>query len=271
MALDGGGIRGLLEVLLLQDLLTRLNTLSGRPDGVLADYFDLMAGTSTGGMIALASGLCRKPLSELEQLYMTMGKEVFNAGAASKAAGVVRDAAQYSAAGLEKQLKRVFGADTPLLLPDREQAGTCHVFVVAVSNRSSNPQPFLLRSWREETKRHPLGTHLGRLWEAARATSAAPFYFPAYRHEASGHPLDDGGIFRNNPTCLALDEAQELWPGRELGCVASFGTGRPSLKPQDASIYGGEEKSLWQKVTSPLSSAASQGKARFKTLLAMAT
>ena len=61
--------------MLLQDLLQRLNRLSGRPDGVLADYFDLMAGTSTGGMIALASGICRKPLSELEELYMTMGKE----------------------------------------------------------------------------------------------------------------------------------------------------------------------------------------------------
>lgn len=274
LTLDGGGIRGLMEVLLLQDLLQRLNRLSGRPDGVLADYFDLMAGTSTGGMIALASGISRKPLSELEELYMTMGEQVFKGGSLLKAVGVVSDAAQYSADGLEKQLKRVFGEDRPLLTQRSQQAptpGTCHVFVVAVSNRSKNPQPFLLRNWHEETKRHPLGTCQGKLWQAARATSAAPFYFPAFHHEASDHPLDDGGIYRNNPTCLALSEVQALWPGRELGCVASFGTGRPSLKPQDASIYGGEHKSLWQKVTSPVSSAASQGAARFQTLVSMAT
>ena len=68
LALDGGGIRGLMEVLLLKELLQRCNQKSGKPDGVLADYFDLMAGTSTGGLIALASGVLRMPLEELEEL-----------------------------------------------------------------------------------------------------------------------------------------------------------------------------------------------------------
>ncbi len=157
---------------------------------------------------------------------------------------MLRDAAMYRPDGLERQLKRKFGAEQPLLtVQSAGQQGACHVFVVSVSARVTPAKPFLFRNWKEAKTRNPLGTCEGRLWEAGRCTSAAPFYFPPYHHRESKQHLDDGGIYRNNPTGLALAEAQALWPGRRLGCIVSLGTGRPSLKAQQHSY--GAKNSTW--------------------------
>lgn len=74
-----------------------------------------------------------------------------------------------------------------------------------------------------------------KAWEAARATSAAPSYFAPFKHRknfnkvgflrAGEHVLVDGGIYANNPTKVALQEAEAIWPGRPVSLVLSLGTG----------------------------------------------
>lgn len=178
---------------------------------------------------------------------MTMGRTVFNAGFRQRVMGVIKDAAQYSPNGLEKQLKQEFGADSPLLtIENAGEQGACHVFVVAVAAQVTPAKPFLFRNWKESKTRNPLGTYEGRLWEAGRCTSAAPFYFPPYHHQPSGQHLDDGGIYRNNPTGLALTESEELWPGRRLGCIVSLGAGKRSNKAQKHSY--GAKNSTWFRI-----------------------
>jgi len=68
-------------------------------------------------------------------------------------------------------------------------------------------------------------THLGcKVWEAARATSAAPTFFK--RLEIGNQPFIDGGLGRNNPSKLVLAEAKVVFPTRPIGCLVSIGTGQ---------------------------------------------
>lgn len=173
-----------------------------------------------------------------------MGSTVFSDGYLQRGRGLIKDAAQYRPDGLEQELKEKFGADSPLLtIQNAGEQGACHVFVVAVAAQVTPAKPFLFRNWKESKTRNPLGTCEGKLWEAGRCTSAAPFYFPPYHHRPSGEHLDDGGIFRNNPTGLALTESWMLWPGRRIGCIVSLGTGKPSIKAQEHSY--GAKNSTW--------------------------
>ncbi|KAJ4375977.1 hypothetical protein N0V83_001257 [Neocucurbitaria cava] len=95
----------------------------------------------------------------------------------------------------------------------------CRTFVVASPTRGSGDNAALLRSY---------GTPLdspspGRIWEIGRATSAAPTFFSPIVIDMIKY--GDGGLMANNPTRLAIQEANELWPGRSIGCLLSLGTG----------------------------------------------
>ncbi len=71
-------------------------------------------------------------------------------------------------------------------------------------------------------------THLGcKVWEAARATSAAPTFFK--RLEIGNQPFIDGGLGCNNPSKLVLVEAKVVYPTRQIGCLVSIGTGQAEI------------------------------------------
>jgi hypothetical protein len=95
----------------------------------------------------------------------------------------------------------------------------CRTFVVAVSTRGAGKQAALLRSYGVSWA----SPFLGKIWEAARATSAAPTFFEPI--EINGIKYGDGALGYNNPTHLAITEARDLWPKRPFGCVISLGTG----------------------------------------------
>src|SRR5258708_2689210 len=83
--------------------------------------------------------------------------------------------------------------------------------------------PVLLRTYQSRE------VHLGcKIWEAARATSAAPTFFK-WIEIGRGQPFIDGGIGRNNPSRLLLDEAKGLFGARTLGCLVSIGTGQAEI------------------------------------------
>lgn len=226
LSIDGGGIRGLVPA----RVLARLEALTGQP---VRRLFDLIAGTSTGGILALA--LTRPdalPARALATLYRTHGPTVFAAPPGrwlGTAGGLLGPT--YAVEGLEALLAAFLGE---VRLADAET----HVLVPAYD--ITRHRPVLFRSW---------GSEAGRLAmrEVARATSAAPTYFPPASLETEGMALHliDGGVFANNPALCALAEAGRLAPGRAV-LMLSLGTGETPLRRMGADA-GGWGKVGWMR------------------------
>jgi predicted acylesterase/phospholipase RssA len=220
LAIDGGGIRGIIPARVLQAIEEHMR----RPVSAL---FDLVAGTSTGALVAL--GLT-KPASagpaapayaaaDLVSLYLDHGGEIFHSSLARRlttADGLL--GVRYPAGPIEAVLADRFG-DTMLSEALTE--------VVVPSYDLSQPAPFFFkRRYPREDPRFDV-----RMAAAARATSAAPTYFdPAPLEPFAGerqHALIDGGVFANDPAVSAYAEALDLWGGDVEIQVVSIGTGQP--------------------------------------------
>jgi uncharacterized protein len=212
LAIDGGGIRGIIPAMILAEIEAQ----TGQPAAAL---FDLMAGTSTGGIISLVlsvnggAGQPRYRATDLVDLYATRGQDIFSRSfwqGVSTVAGFTEE--KYPAEPLEAILEEYLG-DALL-----ESALTK---VLVSSYEIETRTPFFFKSWRDETK-----TLMMR--QAARATSAAPTYFqPALvLAEDKRLALIDGGVFINNPAMSAYAEARRVFPGETDLLVVSLGTGQ---------------------------------------------
>ena len=223
LALDGGGIRGIIPGRILQEIETR----TGRP---IADLFDLVAGTSTGGILTLgltAPGEDGKPLNsaaDMLGLYLEHGAEIFPDSILLdvKSLWGLADV-RYSAAPLEKLLDGHFG-ETLL-----SQALT---EVVIPSYDLTKPGPFFFKREYARSEKHAWDVPMAKV---ARATSAAPTYFdparlPAFEDEGD-HALVDGGTFANNPAISGYVDALRLWGADAQIHVVSIGTGLPPQVP----------------------------------------
>lgn len=215
LSIDGGGILGLIPAVVLAEIEAR----TGR---VAAELFDLVAGTSTGGIIAcaVAAGI---PAAEVAGLYRDRGREIFSGSLGHRvgtAFGLVGP--QYGAAGLEAALADVFGdrrlseAGVELLVPAYDIEARCPVLFKSSKARINGRRDFLLR-------------------DVARATSAAPTYFPparvtSYSGEVAVAAVD-GGLYANNPSACALAQVAKTG-GLSDVVMVSLGTGaseRPYL------------------------------------------
>ena len=212
LSIDGGGIRGIIPAMLLM-------AIEERTDRTVASLFDLMAGTSTGGIISLmlnlngGNGAPKYRAADVLDLYVQRGTDIFPRSfwqGVSSAAGLTEE--KYPAEPLEAILKEYLG-DALL-----EEALTK---VLVSSYEIETRSPFFFKSWREETK-----SVLMR--QAARATSAAPTYFqPALMMVGDKKlALIDGGVFVNNPAMSAYAEARRLFPDERDLLVVSLGTGQ---------------------------------------------
>jgi len=190
LALDGGGIKGAFSASVLADFEENL----GEP---LVDYFDLIAGTSTGGIIALGLGL-GLPAKDILGFYETHGATIFSGarGLAGRLLG-----AKYDSRPLQSALQGVFGdrllgeANTKLVIPSTNlETGEVHVFKTAHHERFDRD-------------------YKARVVDVALSTAAAPTYFRTHRLPA-GTPLIDGGVWANNPMGAAAVEALGVleWP-----------------------------------------------------------
>ena len=210
LSIDGGGIRGILPAVIL-------GAIADRVGGDLAAHFDLIAGTSTGGIIAVGIGTaCNqgKPYTpaELLGLYVQNGSQIFRKNWFTSETELVHP--KYSPDSLEKVLATFFAdtslsaALTPLLISSYDLQGQI---------------PFFFKS-------HRIAADPGYDWkvaEAARATSAAPTYFPPL-HLVRGnedYALVDGGVYVNNPAMAAYSEARNLYPQATDFVVVAVGTG----------------------------------------------
>lgn len=206
LSVDGGGIRGILPGTILEYIEDELRRLDGN-DRRLADYFDLVAGTSTGGILSLAllvPGPDGRPLytaHEATQLYINEGGRIFTRSLWQKistAEGLNDE--KYHAGPLEEVLNKYFGDARlgdllrPCLVTAYEIEKRHSVFFTSVKARNNPQHNYLVR-------------------DAARATSAAPTYFEPAAVRAEVGPiryLIDGAMFANNPAMCAYSEARTL-------------------------------------------------------------
>jgi len=214
LAFDGGGILGLLSAVILRRLLAK------RP-GMLAGI-DLLAGTSTGGIIALAVAF-GVPVDEIITLYREKGRRIFDDSWLDD----LRDlggltGADYDSQRLKSELTRVFGTARLRDLRGRR------VLVAAfdLDNLDRVPRPGEVRHWKPKFFHNFPGSDSDgaeSIVDVAMRTSAAPTYFPSYQG------FIDGGVVANNPSLAAVAQALDSRAGAQvLGDIRllSLGTGR---------------------------------------------
>ena len=210
LSIDGGGIRGIIPAMVVAHIERKLN----KP---AHELFDLLVGTSTGGILAL--GLSRPGANRPAQfsarrvvkLYEEQGANIFEYSLWRKlrTVGGILDEA-YSHEVLEDILGKYFAGAT---LAD------CEVPTMVTSYDIQNRRTVFLKSWH--------GDHQPLLCrDAARATSAAPTYFEPKPIDTGdvASVLIDGGIFMNSPSVSAYAEARKLFPDDPIA-VLSLGTG----------------------------------------------
>lgn len=207
LSIDGGGIRGIIPGQILVLLEEKLQKRTGNPEARIADFFDFIAGTSSGGILTCIY-LCPDPQNparprftaqEAVEFYLQRGKQIFSQTLGHKIrslGGIIQK--KYSAATFEKLLANYFldlkmsDLLKPCLIPAYDiQKRRAYFFTQhdAIADEKSN---FLVR-------------------EVARATSAAPTFFEVAKVTSltnNFYPLIDGGVFANNPALCAYAEVR---------------------------------------------------------------
>lgn len=230
LALDGGGIRGVLTLQILERIEALLAAASGAGPGFrLCDYFDYIGGTSTGAIIA--AGLARgMSVAELIEFYREVGPEMFE-----KTHLLERLHSLYKSDPLVAKLQRVFGVETTL------EAGNLRTLLLVVTRNVTTDSPWPVSSNPAARYNSPLRPDCNLrvpLWKLVRASTAAPVYFPP--ETLNWDPSDpmktfvfvDGGVTPfNNPAFLLFRMATqpsyllEFPTGERNLLVVSVGTG----------------------------------------------
>jgi len=231
LALDGGGIRGMMTVEVLAEIESLLRKKLGRGDDfVLADYFDFVAGTSTGAIIAACISFGMK-VSEIRDFYISSGKEMFD-----KAFLLKRFRYKYEDEKLAGKMQEVFGKDMTL---GSDKLKTVLMMVMRNASTDSpwpiSNNPFAKYNRPERRMDPHFDCNLDiPLWQLVRASTAAPVYFPPEVVTVGKHEFVfvDGGITTyNNPAfqafLMATVEPYTMnWPvGEDKMLVVSIGTG----------------------------------------------
>lgn len=233
LSIDGGGIRGIIPAMILTEI-------EDRTGKRIAELFDLIAGTSTGGILALGltkPGSDNSPAytaGELVKLYDDEGTNIFSRSVWHRIRALGNAVEEkYPSHPIENILDEYFG-DAVL-----SQAITD---VLVTSYEIEQRRPFFFKS--HKAKQNPEEDDF-LMKQAARATSAAPTYFEPEKIKISG-PLErlaliDGGVYANNPAACALVEATGKFnkPPEEV-YMLSLGTGeltRP-IRYEDAKGWG---------------------------------
>ncbi len=234
LALDGGGIRGAMTLEILAEIERQLRELRGAgPEFRLSDFFDYVAGTSTGAIIAagIARGLS---VAELLDFYVSVGPQMFD-----RAALWQRWKHLYDADPLRQKLQEVFGAETDL----GPESLCCLLLVVTRNATTDSPWPISSNPLARYNERSRPDCNLAiPLWRLVRASTAAPVFFPPEVIEwdpndpAKAFVFVDGGVTPyNNPALLlyrmaTLPEYRLGWPsGEDQLMLVSVGTGAAPL------------------------------------------
>jgi uncharacterized protein len=206
LSIDGGGIRGVIPGTILMQLEKIIQKMDTKSSGKLGDYFDLVAGTSTGGILSCLylmpgdDGKAKYSAEDAVNLYLKNGHTIFDRTLMEKlssAGGVIHE--KYRADPLSGLLQQYFGEETldhfirPSLITSYEITDRKAIFFTST-----------------DAKDGPLFNF--KIKDVARATSAAPTYFPPANIQSvlgQSFSLVDGGLYANNPALCAYAEARK--------------------------------------------------------------
>ena len=236
LTLDGGGIRGMMTVEVLAEIENQLRQNLGRGDDfVLADYFDFVAGTSTGAIIAACISIGMK-MSDIRTFYISSGEEMFD-----KAFLLKRFRHKYEDEKLAAKMQEVFGKDAAGkdLTLGSDKLKTVLMMVMRNATTDSpwpvSNNPFARYNQPERRKEPHCDCNLDfPLWQLVRASTAAPVYFPpeVIKMGKNEFIFVDGGITTyNNPAFQAflmatVEPYKMAWTaGEDKMLVVSIGTG----------------------------------------------
>jgi hypothetical protein len=252
LAIDGGGIRGVLALEVLQKIEDLLKAKSGRADLCLADYFDYISGTSTGGIIAaaLSTGMT---VADILTFYEQAGAQMF-----TKANLLKRLRYKFDSEPLALKLKEVFVADTTL------GSDRLRTLLLLVMRNASTDSPWPLSNnpyAKYNNSSRPDDNLNFPLWQLVRASTAAPTYFPPEvivlphpdRTKEKEFVFVDGGVtMYNNPAfqMFLMATLDRYWPrkpearwqtGTDRMLIVSVGTGtspdvRAGLEADDMNL-----------------------------------
>jgi hypothetical protein len=248
LAIDGGGIRGVLALEILRHIESQLRKKCSNPRLRLADYFDFIGGTSTGAIVAagLAKGM---QVQEILDFYIRCGAEMF-----SRARLVERLRYRYVDEPLAAKLREVFGATTTLGSDDLQS------LLLIVLRNATTDSPWLI--WNNPFAKYNERTRADcnlnlPLWQLVRGSTAAPTYFPPEIISLGTREfifIDGGVTMYNNPAfqMFLMATVDRYWPGAppESGpwatgedklLVVSVGTGtspgfNEELQPKDMNL-----------------------------------
>ena len=225
LSLDGGGIRGIIPAVVLQYVESELIKKTKNPNARIADFFDLIIGTSTGGILAcyyLVPNEDRSPSSRFNastalEIYTKKGGQIFNKAKRHSWLGFRQlfNATKYAPDNLEQIFMETFGE-----LKFHQLTKPC----IVTSYDMSKGEAVFFNSREPKEKQDKRQFYLR---DVARSTSAAPTYFPPAIIEnlISGDKMVnlDGGVFANNPSMCAYAEARKT-------NFESLGINRPTAK-----------------------------------------
>ncbi len=224
LSIDGGGIRGIIPAMVLSEIEKRTK----KP---VCELFDLIAGTSTGGILALGltkpngGGSPAYSAGDMLSMYEKHGEDIFHCTLWRKYLSYLLDS-KYSSEGIEKVLEEYFGKS-------RLSEALTDIIITSYETEKRMPFFFTSRDARDPGKKelydHPIVS-------VARATSAAPTYFEPFKmptrdkNFAGHYTLIDGGVFANNPAVCGYSELRANHPDEGDFLMVSIGTGEYTKK-----------------------------------------
>jgi len=248
LSLDGGGIRGVITIEILIKIEQLLRTHYQDEQLVLADYFDFIAGTSTGAIIGTGLSLGMS-MQNVRQFYMQSGKDMFD-----RASWLTRIGSlfghKYNDRKLARKLQEVFGKDTTL----GSDTIKTMLMIVMHNVKTNSPWPITNNPKAKFNDLNTMGVnsnlHLP-LWQLVRASTAAPTYFPPEKIIIEGDEFlfIDGAVTPyQNPAFQAfimatLNAYQMNWStGQDKLMILSIGTGNntlhlPELDAKDMHLF----------------------------------
>ncbi|KAJ5243803.1 hypothetical protein N7489_003899 [Penicillium chrysogenum] len=238
LSLDGGGIRGISSLLILERIMEKIRDAEGldhvpRP----CDHFDLIGGTSTGGIIAIMLGRLRMTVDECIRAYRQVAQQAFSLKRTSIFPAPPTGA--FSAKALENAMKQIVREYcTDIDCKNRRELGhatinTCShsdipfrdhackkTVVLAITKDNVDAPPTLFKTYDSSA-----AFNNSTLWQVARATSAATTFFKSIKVGRDDIEFIDAGFGYNNPCSILIQEAQREFPERGKMRILSIGTG----------------------------------------------
>ncbi|KAI0164298.1 FabD/lysophospholipase-like protein [Hypoxylon sp. FL1284] len=235
LSLDGGGIRGLSSLLILQKIMETIQKdqhLEQVPRP--CDYFDLIGGTSTGGIIAIMLGRLGMTVEDCIEAYRNLAERAFTPKRRLLSVPVSPKGA-YSALELERAMKEVvknqckdekcFDSQTCSHGNEPFCNDSCvKTVVLAITKENVDAKPTLFRTYDKTS-----GFRDCTIWQVARATSAASTFFKSIKLGRDMIEFIDAGFGYNNPCEVLMEEAFKQFPGACQARILSIGTGLGSI------------------------------------------